>query len=256
MKLLEKIRSKFNKENKSNNEKKEHFKIEKNMLIKLILLAIISMVIAIVFECFAYENVLRLWQDSVDYKYVVKDGIDFVVSFSFIRLFLFFGVVFFVGLHFIIKPKKIYEFICDKRFVIAAIFLILVMVLKLNGGSFARIDYYLGLIQDGEEITEEFGISRDIRSDEWGTQSLYILSQTYDDYAVKGDTLRGTETDMFTLVNSPVKSPLIISKPFLIMFILFDNLSVGYSFYWFARITLMCLATYEVMKTLEQMTPL
>ena len=82
---------------------------------------------------------------------------------------------------------------------------------------------------------------------------MYKFSQgagEVDRFEYFNDNLRGTETDMFTLVNSPVKSPLAISKPFLLMFILLDNLSMGYSFYWFARITLMCLATYEVMRIL------
>lgn len=255
MKLLEKLKEKINliknnKEEKEANKKNKSFKIEKNMMIKLILLAIISMIIAVVFELFAYENTLRQWHDSVGYRYSAEKGVDYSVSFSFIRTFLFWSVFIFAGLHFIVKPKKIYEFICDKRYIIAGLFLVLVMALKLNGGSLSRVDYYVGLQQNGDEIREEFGVPRDIRSDEWGTQSLYILSQKYDNYATKGDTLRGTKTDMFTLVNSPVKSPLAISKPFLLMFILLDNLSMGYSFYWFARITLMCLATYEVMRIL------
>lgn len=259
MKFLENIKNKFCKKDiKSNNMEKDEvlkreedkkIKIEKNMIIKLILLAIISVIIAVVFELFIYKDILKVWQNSVGYYFSHISTINYTLPFSYIRLFLFMGIVFFIGLHFIIKPRKIYEFICDKRYIIALIFLVIVTVLGINGGSLSRVNYYLG-VSDGDELVEEFGISRDIRSDEWGTQSLYILSQTYDDYSTISNTLRGTDTDMFTLVNSPVKSPLMLGRPFLIMFLILDNLSSAYAFYWFARITLMCLATYEIMRIL------
>ena len=95
MKLLEKLKEKMNliknnKKEKEANKENKSFKIEKNMIIKVILLAIISMIIAVVFELFAYENILRQWHDSVGYRYSAVKGVDYSVSFSFIRTFLFF----------------------------------------------------------------------------------------------------------------------------------------------------------------------
>ena len=92
MKLLEKLKEKMNliknnKKEKEANKENKSFKIEKNMIIKVILLAIISMIIAVVFEMFAYENVLRLWHRSVEYRYSSLTGVNYSVSFSFIRTF-------------------------------------------------------------------------------------------------------------------------------------------------------------------------
>lgn len=252
MKLLEKLKEKNNlmqnnKNKVKSNKENKSFKIEKNMIIKLILLAIVSITIAVVFEVFFYENILRGWQDTVGYSYSYIRDVDYNLPFSFIRLFMFIGIVFFVGMHFIIKPQNIYEFICDKRYIIATIFLVSVMCLGLNGSSLSRLDYYLGA-ENGDDLVEIFGVPRPIRSDEWGTQSLYILSQKYNDYEGISDILRGTDTDMFTLVNAPTKSLNMLGRTFQIMFLLINNLSAAFSFYWFARITLMCLVTYEIMK--------
>ena len=68
--------------------------------------------------------------------------------------------------------------ICDNRYIIALVFLVLVVSLRLNGGSLTRVRYALGVEENGDPITEIFGFPRDIRSDEWASQSLYNISQS------------------------------------------------------------------------------
>ena len=256
MKLFKNIKNKLSKkENDKSNKENKTEKIDKtnktiNMVLKLIILAIISVVIAVLFEIYVYEDVVKLWDDGIGYNYSVYKDIDYSVSFSFIRLSLFIGIIYFFGLHFIIKPRKIYEFICDNRYIIALVFLVLVVSLRLNGGSLTRVRYALGVEENGDPITEIFGFPRDIRSDEWASQSLYNISQSFNDYDRYSEFWRGTKTDMFTLVNSPVRSILMIGRPFLIMFLILSDVGMAYAFYWFARITFMCLATYEIMRIL------
>ena len=258
MKLFDRLKnSKIKKDKKSNKEKEENetlkqgnFNKKVTLVLKLIILAIISVVIAVLFEFYAYEGIVRLWDESAGYVHSVYEGVDYTVPFSFIRLSLFIGIIYFIGLHFIIKPRKIYEFICDKRYIIALVFLVTVVTLRLNGGSLTRMNHAMGAHRDGDPLPEIIGFPRDIRSDEWASQSIYNISQSFNNYERYSEFWRGTKTDMFTLVNAPVKTILMIGKPFLIMFLILSDVGAAYSFYWFARITAMCLATYELMRIL------
>ena len=54
------------------------------------------------------------------------------------------GVLFFLLLHFIIPLKKMYNFICDKRYWIALVFMIYVMIFEYSGSS---IGMYSQVIQ-------------------------------------------------------------------------------------------------------------
>ena len=257
MKLFDRLKnSKIKKEEKSNKEKKDETLKQEivnkkiNFVLKLIILAIISVVIAVLFEVYAYEGIVRLWDESMGYVHSVFAEVDYTVQFSFIRLSLFIGILYFIGLHFIIKPRKIYEFICDKRYIIALVFLVTVAALRLNGGSLTRMNHAMGAHEDGDPLPEIFGFPRDIRSDEWASQSLYNISQSFNDYERYSEFWRGTKTDMFTLVNAPAKTILMVGRPFLIMFLILSDVGAAYSFYWFARITAMVLATYELMRIL------
>ena len=247
-KKLKLFRNKIDKKNELNTLDETNSKSKFNMIIKIILLAIISVVIAVVFELFVYENLLRVWTESIKYIYSILKDTTYIVEFSFIRVCFFVFMIFFIGLHFIIKPKKIYEFICDKRYYIAIIFLSIAMILGLHGSSISRANRYF--IGDKEPFYEIFGVPREIRTDEWGTQSLYIFSQEHNNYERTSSILRGTETDMFTLVNAPVKDILMIGRPFQVLFLILGNTSAAFSFYWYARIVLMCLITYEIMMIL------
>ena len=224
-------------------------KTNKKTIIQLILLAIISLIIAVVFES-VYSELIIKWIKNMNYNYAYLNEYDLLFYKSTVRMVIVFLVSVFIGLNFIIKPKKLYEFICDKRYFIAAGFLIFVMAFELNGSSLGRVNNFIYPESKEMLYTEVLGLSRDLRTDEWGTQSLYILSQEENNYENYANSLRATDTNMFTLVNAPTKSLLMVGKPFQILFLLIDNASVAFSFYWYARITLMCLATFELMMIL------
>ena len=174
MKLLESLK------------KIKEIKIEKKMIIKLVLLAIISIIIAVVFEFYGYEQILRPWKNNIYVNVNPSFNTNYVIHHSIIRIIIFVLFNFFIFLHFVIKPKKIYLFICDNRYKIALVFLAIVTILGLNGSSMSRVGYYY-IEPDGEthDIYEILGMDRFLRSDEFGCQSMYIASQQYNNYALK-----------------------------------------------------------------------
>lgn len=153
----------------------------------------------------------------------------------------------FIGLHFVFKLNDLYEFIYRQRYKLAVGFLVFVMLFKLSGSSIVNFNDQFQTESDDNRFHPLLGFARMVRTDEWATSTLYILSQGVgnDQYQYFDDELRGTTTDMFTLVNSPVKDILMIGKPFQIMFLLLGN-DYGLSFYWYIRLVAMMLGSFEM----------
>ena len=153
----------------------------------------------------------------------------------------------YIGIHFVFKISKMYEWIHKNRYWVACAFLLFVMVFKLSGSS---IEYFDGMIQshnDDRKFHTVLGTPRKIRTDEWATSTTYILSQrnSTTPFSYFSNVLRGTKTDMFTVSNGPVIDILLLGRPFQIGFILFGN-NVGMSFYWYIRLIAMLLGSYEL----------
>lgn len=153
----------------------------------------------------------------------------------------------FIGIHFVFKINKMYEFIHKYRYIIACAFLLFVMVFKYSGSSIVNFNTYVQPNFDNTRYHTLLGTARAIRSDEWATSTTYILSQgqTQDKYQYFSDVLRGIDTDMFSVSNAPVADILMLGRPFQIGFVLFGN-DVGLSFYWYVRLVAMLLGSYEL----------
>lgn len=199
--------------------------------IKLVLVAIISVLFATVCE----------------YTIFRKTHPEFI---SKNRIMLVSIIYMFIGIHFVFKLSKMYEFIHNHRYKIACAFLLFVMVFKYSGSSIVNFHVWNGLIQPHNDSTRYhtlLGNTRPIRTDEWATSTTYILSQSkaQNPFSYFNNVLRGTDTDMFTVANAPVADILMLGRPFQIGFLLFGN-DVGLSFYWYARLTAMLLGSYEL----------
>ncbi len=121
------------------------------------------------------------------------------------------------------------------------------MLFKLSGSSIVNFNDQFQTKSDDNRFHPLLGFARMVRTDEWATSTMYILSQGVgsDQYQYFDDELRGTTTDMFTLVNSPVKDILMLGKPFQIAFLLLGN-DYGLSFYWYIRLITMLLGSFEM----------
>ena len=195
---------------------------------KLVLLVFASIALSVICE----YTIFRRWYP----EFISKN-----------RMMLVSIIYMFIGLHFIFKLNTMYEWIHKNRYKIACAFLLFVMIGKYSGSSIVEFNKEIQKNHDNGRYHTLLGKTRRIRTDEWATSTTYILSQGVgeDKFEYFSDTLRGTLTDMFTVTNSPVNDILIVGRPFQIGFLLFGN-DMGFSFYWYARITAMLLGAYEL----------
>lgn len=171
---------------------------------------------------------------------------------SFDRFILVFMLVFFLGMHFVIKIKSMYEFIYKKRYIIAVCILIFIIIMGYSGSSITLLD---GVIQPNNTKNEYktiLGKAREIRGDEWTTNTLLAFSQNKTEKKLSYFTMnvRGTKTDMFTVVNAPVLDIVSIGKPFNIGYI-FGN-RIGLSFQWYARLLALLLSSFELLMIISR----
>lgn len=206
------------------------------MWVKLIIAAVIAVVGSIIFEYTIYR--------AIDPQYISNN-----------RMMLVSMIFMFIELHFIFKLDKMYNFIHKYRYALAAAFLIFAMVMGYHGSSIVNFDNEVQSNSENRRFHTLLGFPRLIRTDEWASSMLYKLSQGVgneeDRFLYFNDRLRGTETDMFTLVDAPVKSILMIGKPLQLGFVFFGN-DAGISFYWYGKLVLMLLGSYEICRIITK----
>lgn len=197
--------------------------------VKLAIVVFLAIVASVIFEYGFYTKYIDNSYDSKTRMLIVA------MAFAF------------VGLHFVLKLNNLYEWIYRQRYKLAAGFLVFVMLFKLSGSSIVNFNDQFQTNSDDNRFHPLLGFARMVRTDEWATSTLYILSQGVgnDKFQYFDDELRGVATDMFTLVNSPVKDILMLGKPFQIMFLLLGN-DRGLSFYWYIRLVAMLLGSFEI----------
>lgn len=155
-------------------------------------------------------------------------------------------VIFFILLHLIFKVNKIYEFIYKYRYAIAAVVLVYIVVMEYSGSSIGCYNKLYQTENTSIYYTPILGDSREIRTDEWNVNTPIAISQSFSEkgFSYYNDLLRGTSTDMFSIVSAPVLDILLIAKPFNIGYILFGA-ARGLSFVWYGKIIAMMLVSFE-----------
>lgn len=224
-----KITEKINKVYDSILEKTKFFINKDNFTkVKAILVCILACILSVVCE---YTYFRTIYPEYISKVRMIIVAIIFV----------------FIGIHFVFKISKMYEFIHKHRYKIACAFLLFVMIFKLSGSSITILNGIVQNQNDDRKYHTILGSPRKIRTDEWATSTTYILSQSRTETPFKyfSDVLRGTNTDMFSVSNSPVFDILMLGRPFQIGFMLFGN-DVGLSFYWYIRLIAMLLGSYEL----------
>ena len=154
----------------------------------------------------------------------------------------------FLAAHLLFDVRKMYAWLDRNRFYIGIGVVVFCVIFEIHGSSLAEWVEFMPSNVDKASDTL-FGISRDIRSDEWATFTPMSISQSFGElpYSWFGDILRGTVTDMFTVYAQPVATPFIVFRPFLSGF-LFLGTSRGLAFFWSARLVALILVSYEFFK--------
>ena len=190
--------------------------------LKLIIAITISLLIAIIY--------------TVTRNYFVVD-----------RIFLVGGALIFVSMHFIFKLDKMYNWIYKFRYYIALAALLIVTIFEYSGSSMGVYNE----IMQGETVEKYFtpvlGKYRSIRSDEWVVNTPIFISQAIDKdtpFGYYNDNLRGTKTDMFSIISPAVNDILILGKPFNIGYLLFGP-AKGLAIAWYGKWIALALVAFE-----------
>ena len=142
----------------------------------------------------------------------------------------------------VIKFKdKSLDFLYKYRYVIAAIVLVVAVLLKLHGSS---LNLWNSIFTTGVNTPALFGSERFIRSDEWAVTTPFIFSQSFNNFNINSNIIRGTTTEVFSLYGLPVLNILTIFRPYHLGF-LFLGLAHGLSFFWVLRTLSLFLVTFE-----------
>lgn len=205
---------------------KNFFDKNNYMKIKLIILFLVTILISTISDIYIFKKL---------YGFMSFDRV-IIVSIA----------IYFIGMHFIIKLSSMYEFIYKKRYLIALVTLIFILVMGYSGSS---ISNYNGIIQastNDKNYNVILGHERPIRSDEWGVNTPLSFSQNNGSEKLPyfSLNLRGTKTDMFTIINAPVLDIVSVGKLFNIGY-LFGN-KIGLSFWWFGRLIALLLVSFEL----------
>ncbi len=141
-----------------------------------------------------------------------------------------------------VRPE-ISEFVYKYRYPIAAALFVICVAAGLSGSSIGMWCESFGVKDSGLLL----GTSRPIRSDEWAVGTPTLLAQAYNSgnsYAYFSDTIRGTLTDYFMGFRQPVYDIAMIFRPFQLGY-LFLPVANAMSFYWFGRLAVLALVSFE-----------
>lgn len=151
----------------------------------------------------------------------------------------------FVFAHVILGPAKLYSLLDRYRYWVAAGLIALAVLFELSGSSLGSWGNYISMDNDGL-LAGEF---RPIRSDEWAVNTPFTMSQFYDGYTSVSNIIRGTLTDVSIVYGQPAFSINLIFRLFGIGYVLLGS-SYGLAFFWYARLIILFLVTYEFVKWL------
>lgn len=161
---------------------------------------------------------------------------------------IFFVILLFGCFHLIFKLDKMYELIYKFRYVIALIVLVYAVMMEYN---FSSIGIYDKMVQPNctqEDFSPLLGQSRIIRADEYVVNTPLFISQVVDNsdkqFAYYNNNARGTMTDMFSVVNPPVKDVLTLGKIFNFGYILFGA-AKGTSIVWVGKWIALIMVSFE-----------
>ncbi|ASA24431.1 DUF7657 domain-containing protein [Paenibacillus donghaensis] len=141
--------------------------------------------------------------------------------------------------------KKI-DLIIKYRYQLSGIIFVILVLFKLHGSSIGMWDKYITQKIDTSKQTTLIGTERSIRSDEWLVQVPYMLSQvnnaSFNQY--HNELVRSDGQNML-LANTPTFTIETLGKPFYWGFLIF-NADYGLSWYWFSKMILLLLLSFEI----------
>ena len=162
-----------------------------------------------------------------------------LLNMSKIRMFLFF-LISFLGLLALDDFEGFTRNLHKYRWIIGAIVIVVVTLLRIHGSSFGRI----AELKQGLDTGVLIGSNRAVRSDEYVAFTEMAISQVRSGFGWFSDIWGYSPSDMFVIYGQPVLNLVTIFRPFSVGY-LFLGIEMGLSFYWISRIVIGLLVSYE-----------
>ncbi|MCC6346098.1 MAG: hypothetical protein IT388_02800, partial [Nitrospirales bacterium] len=142
------------------------------------------------------------------------------------------------------------------RYGVAALLFVILVSAKLHGSSLPVWDHFLKMKTDPSEKSLLMGKERDIRSDEWLVQTPMYLSQAESKghFPVVNPNIRSDGQNMLVSYYAPALDITQIGKPFNWGFLLLGR-DYGLSWYWWSKLLLLLLLSYEMCLLLTGRSP-
>lgn len=199
-------------------------KLSKEILLSLVLGAIIYFILS------AYNVMVKT---SGDYRIAISNTLD-IGLFGILTILVMTVFVYMCMYH----GNIVFKY----RFVIAVVLFIICVIIGVNGSSIEYFNNYFATQMDTNTL---LGTSRGVRSDEWAVLTPLTMSQYFGNkFSYFSNIVRATSTDVFIEYGTPVKSLMMIFRPFQIgyLFLPFAN---GLAFFWCGRAIALFMTSFE-----------
>lgn len=203
----------------------------KSMFKSKIFLGIIAVILPIAIELFRFGKIEIELQTLMRIGYV-------------------YGLYIVIGIFYILNKysknvKKIVDFTMKYRYIIAVIVLGIIVIFNLNFSSIGMWSQYMN---EPETKNAVIGKAREIRSDEWLTQSSFMLGQAASEngYNIYNENIAQGNSNML-FISAPVSDILEMCRPLLWGFH-FLGIERGFSFYWGLKLVALILVSIELIK--------
>ena len=161
-----------------------------------------------------------------------------------------YGIYVLVGIFYIMNKyskfvRRVVDFTMKYRYIIAFIGLILIVIFNVNFSSIGMWSQYMN---EPDTKSEIIGKARAIRSDEWLTQSSFMIGQasSQNGYKIYNENIaQGTSNMLF--ISAPVSDILEICRPLLWGFH-FLGVERGFAFYWGLKLVTLIIVSIELVK--------
>lgn len=154
----------------------------------------------------------------------------------------------FIGLNVIIGFRKLWDFIIDKRYIIALICLVLFSVLGINGSSMGANTFW---ILEPENSNVILGNFRYICSDEYAVEVPFAIEQKNNGMNYFSRLNGIFNTDMNISIHTPTKSLITLFRIYNIGYF-FLNSNIALSLAWNLKVISSILVTFEFMRILTK----
>ncbi|MDO4913916.1 MAG: hypothetical protein Q3961_05130, partial [Bifidobacteriaceae bacterium] len=201
---------------------------------RIIFIATLSLVISVLLVS-AYPFALHL-----AFR-VPRSSVTTSIHIELIRLLVAYPFVYCVLALFTFGTKTVGQWLHKYRWYIGVTVIAFAVIANISGSSLGAWNSFLGqnALQD-----VVYGVPRGIRSDEYMVNTTLAFSQHYNHYQFWNDLVGNTSSNMFIIKDAPVWSIGEIFRPFHWGYLLLGS-TRGLAFYWFARLVLLFLTSYE-----------